>query len=387
MEQLIVNIGSSSKKYALYHGDEQIFACHFERENGSFIVSSSYQGKAEQESVTDEMCERAVVYFLEKYKKYFGDKVIDVVGIRVVAPGEFFQKHRSIDGEYIERLQKAKVLAPIHISATLKEITLLREVFPTTRLVAASDSAFHAGMPSVARSYGLPTSLADEYDIKRFGYHGLSISSTVRSLTKYLGGTIPEKVLVLHLGSGCSITALRNGETVDTSMGFTPLEGLLMSTRSGSFDPAIILALLEQGKTKEEIEHLVNKESGLLGVSGSTQDMREIIARSHNGDTAAQHAVDVFVYQIVKYIGAYMAVLGGVNVIVFTGTIGERSFIIREKILNELRPFSFYIHQDNNNQVDGRTKDIALISSEGSTCRIFVVPANESQSILQAITI
>ena len=385
MEQLIVNIGSSSKKYAVYRGEAQVFACHFEHENGGFIASVVHEGGVEHEQVAAEVYERAVVHFLELYKKYYSDKSIEVIGIRVVAPGEFFQKHRSIDDEYLERLHKAKILAPIHIAATLKEITLLKEVFPSTKLVAASDSAFHAGMPKTARSYGLPSSLVNEYDIQRFGYHGLSIASTVKSLGEYLGGTLPEKTLVLHLGSGCSITALRNGQTADTSMGFTPLEGLLMSTRSGSFDPAIVLALLEEGKTKDEIERIVNKQSGLLGVSGNTPDMREIIARAQGGDDNAQHAINVFVYQIVKHIGAYMTVLGGVDAIAFTGTIGERSFIIREKIIEELRHLAFYVHQENNNKVNGSAPGIFEVSSEGSTCRIFVVPANESRSILEAM--
>ncbi len=385
MEQLIVNIGSASKKYAVYSHEELVFSCHFEYENGGCIVTVTQHDARHQEQVSTEVFEKAVIYFLELYKKYRGENGIDSIGIRVVAPGDYFQKHQVIDGEYLERLQKAKILAPIHISSTLKEITLLREVFPTTKLVAASDSAFHAGMPSVARSYGLASSITNEYNIRRFGYHGLSVASAVESLSSHLGGMMPEKTLVLHLGSGCSITALRNGQTIDTSMGFTPLEGLLMSTRSGSFDPAIVLALLEEGKTKDEIERLVNKESGLLGVSSSTSDMREIIARTQGGDSNAQHAIDVFVYQILKHIGAYMTVLGGVDAIVFTGTIGERSFIMREKIIETLRHCEFYVHQDNNNKINGGAPGIFEISSEGSKCRIFVVPANESRSILQAM--
>ncbi len=385
MEQLIVNIGSASKKYAVYEGGKHLFACHFEYENGGCTVSIVHYDTRSVEHVGVEVFERAVVRFLELYKQYCGDRTIHAVGVRVVAPGKYFQQHRVIDDEYIDKLTRARSLAPIHIKATLKELTLLKEVFPTTKLIAASDSAFHVDMPSAATSYGLPVSLTGEQEIRRYGYHGLSVASTVKTLTDYCDGTIPEKVLVLHLGSGCSITALRNGKTMDTSMGFTPLEGLLMSTRSGSFDPAIIFALLEQGMTKEEIEHLVNKESGLRGISGSTPDMREIISRSHSGDTAAQNAIDVFVYQIQKHIGAYISVLGGVDAIVFTGTIGERSFIIREKIIKHFQYCTFYIHNDNNNMVNGSYDGVSLISSEGSLCKIFVVPSNESHSILHAI--
>lgn len=385
MEQLIVNIGSASKKYAVYEDGKQVFSCHFEYENTGCAISINHYDTHSVEHVGIEVFEKAIIRFLELYTQYCGEHTIAAVGIRVVAPGNFFQQHRIIDHEYIEKLRTAKVLAPIHITATLKEITLLREVFPTTKLIAVSDSAFHVGMPLVAKSYGLPSSLVEEHGIQRYGYHGLSVASTVETLTAHLGGTISEKTLVLHLGSGCSITALRNGKTVDTSMGFTPLEGLLMSTRSGSFDPAIVLAFLERGMTKDEIEHLVNKESGLRGVSGITPDMREIIAHAHAGDSRASHAIDVFVYQIQKHIGAYMVALGGVDAIVFTGTIGERSFIIREKIIKSLESLTFYIHNDNNNMVSGSYNGVSLISSEGSRCAIYVVPANESRSILEAM--
>jgi acetate kinase len=383
MEQLIVNIGSSSKKYSVYSSGVLVFSCYFEHESGGCTLSIVRGNEHTYEHLSADIFERAVVYFLELYTRFFGEKIITSIGIRVVAPGEYFQQHRSIDEVFLKRLQHTTSLAPIHIAATLREILLLKDVFPTTKLVGVSDSAFHKEMPHVAQSYGLPASLAHE-GIKRFGYHGLSIASVVKTLDDHLKGVVPEKMLVLHLGSGCSITALHDGKTVDTSMGFTPLEGLLMSTRSGSFDPAVILTLLSHGKTKNDIERLINKDSGLLGVSSISSDMRELLTQSYNGNSEASHAIDLFVYQIVKYIGAYTAVLGGVDAIVFTGTIGERSFVIREKIIEHFRYLPWYIHQDNNNQVHD-SSSVSEIGAPGSLCQIFVVPTNEAQSILEAM--
>jgi acetate kinase len=362
-----------------------VFSCHFEYEHDGYAVSINHGETHTHEQVSGEIFEKAVIHFLELYKTFRPEKTISQIGIRIVAPGDYFQAHRVIDDMFLKRLHHATALAPIHIASTLREITLLKEVFPTTKLIGASDSAFHMGMPSTAQSYGLPTSLISTQGIKRYGYHGLSISSTVETLSRHLGGAMPSKTLVLHLGSGCSITALRDGATVDTSMGFTPLEGLLMSTRSGSFDPAIVLALLTQGKTKDDIERMVNKDSGLLGLSGSSSDMRELLTLSQQGDEKARHAIDVFVYQIVKYIGAYTAVLGGVDAVVFTGTIGERSFIIREKIVKAFEYIPWYIHQDNNNHINGTYSGVSEVSAPASLCKIFVVPANESQSILDAM--
>jgi acetate kinase len=349
------------------------------------VVSVKHQESHFSEHISHDIYEKAGIQFLELYKKFRGEKIIFRIGIRIVAPGDYFQTHRVIDDMFLKRLQQATTLAPIHIASTLREITALKEVFPTTKLIGVSDSAFHIGMPLVAKTYGLPSSLVTSHNIRRFGYHGLSLTSAVQILSQYLKGVMPEKTLVLHLGSGCSITALRNGETVDTSMGFTPLEGLLMSTRSGSFDPAIVLALLTQGKTKDDIERMVNKDSGLVGISTTSSDMRELLTQSQHGDDLATHAINVFVYQIVKHIGAYTAVLGGVDAVVFTGTIGERSFIIREKIIEAFRYLPWYIHQDNNNKVNGSSMDVSEISAVGSLCNIFVVPANEAQSILEAM--
>lgn len=385
MERLIVNIGSSSKKYALYLGDELILSCHFEHEESSFVVTISHDNKVTKEKINKESFNKAIVYFLDIYKKHFNKSKISTIGIRVVAPGDYFRKHRIIDEEYIEKLNKSVNMAPVHIKATLDEIKLLKKTFPKFKLIAASDSAFHSSMNEVASSYGVSDSLSETYNIKRFGYHGLSVNSVVNKLEDYLNGYLPKRLLVIHLGSGCSITAIKDGETVDTSMGFTPLEGLLMSTRSGSFDPSLVLFLMERGMTASEMEKIFNKESGLLGVSNSTDDMREIIELYKKGDKKAQKAFDLFIYQIIKYVGAYTAVLGGLDAIVFTGTIGERSFIVRERIAFDLQYLGLTINKTINDKTDGSTDKITEIGAKNSKVLLCVVPTDESRSILEAI--
>jgi acetate kinase len=385
MECLVVNIGSSSKKYALYRGQVQVFSCHFEHEDGMIGVTTVQGDTHTHEKKEVAVFDAAAQYFLDAYHHAFGDVTITTISVRVVAPGSYFQEHRIIDETYIAKLTEASSIAPLHIKATLDELHRLRQVFPGARCIAASDSAFHSTMPRVAQLYGLPRLVSNEYDIKRFGYHGLSVSSVVESLRHHTGDVLPERIIVLHLGSGCSATALRKGQTIDTSMGFTPLEGLLMSTRSGSFDPTIIFSLLERGLTREEIEMMLNTASGLRGVSDTTSDMREIIERSNSGDRNAGEALELFVYTIAKIVGAYTAALGGLDALVFTGTIGERSFIVRGKILDSLTFLIPSFNRDVNNQEDGSVDRIAEVTSAQTGTRVYVVPTNESLSIIQAV--
>ena len=385
MERLIVNIGSSSKKYALYLGDQLILSCHFEHEDGDCVVTIYYGNEIKKEKISKESFNKAVVYFFQIYKKQFNKNKISTIGIRVVAPGEYFRVHRIIDDEYMEKLSKQAGMAPIHIKLTMDEIKLLRKTFPKSKIIAASDSAFHFSMSEIASSYGISDTLSETYDIKRFGYHGLSVSSVVNKLANYLNGYLPKRFLVIHLGSGCSITAIKDGESVETSMGFTPLEGLIMSTRSGSFDPSVALFLMERGISSAEMEKVFNKESGLLGVSGKSDDMREIIELYKKGDKKAQKAFDLFIYQIVKHVGAYVAVLGGIDAVVFTGTIGERSFIVRDRLAFDLKYLGIDINKKLNDATDGGSDETVEISSKKSNVLLYVVKTEESKSILDAI--
>lgn len=308
---LIANIGSASKKYALYDGEKEVLASHYE------------------EGQEDYPWAREV--FVERAKEH---GTISAVGIRVVAPGAYFQKHRRIDKEYLKHLAAAQDFAPLHITATLAEIRALQAALPHLPFIGASDSAFHATMPEVARTYALPQELIKKFNLYRFGYHGLSLESIASQL--HSAGAIPEKTIVCHLGSGSSVTALKNGASIETSMGFSPLEGLVMATRSGSVDPTVISLLFEKsGLSPSELEKKLNTKSGLLAV-GESNDVRILLAREKTGDAKATLALDLFAHQVRKHIGSCSATLGGVDALVFTGTIGERSEPMRSRILKGL---------------------------------------------------
>jgi acetate kinase len=242
-------------------------------------------------------------------------------------------------------------------------------------------------MPQVAKSYGLPASVVSEFGFARFGYHGLSIASIWDRLTEHASEVAITRTIVLHLGSGASITALRDGKTVDTSMGFTPLEGLMMGTRCGSIDPGIIFALLSAGKTRGDIESICNKESGLLGLSGVSSDMRDIIRLSKEGDARAKLALDLFAYQVVKTVGSYIAVLGGLDALVFTAAIGEGAPVVRDRIIEGLTGFGLSLNPSLNELLVGTPGEPVFldISSDRSSARVLVVQTNESASILKAL--
>ncbi len=299
MKTLIVNIGSESKKYALYEEGREVWAAQIENR--------------EEKLAEDRLADN-----------------FDLIAFRVVAPGNFFRQHRVIDENYLAQLQSARAKTPLHVDLILAEIKNFQARFPTTRLVAISDSAFHRTIPDRARYYALPTEDARELEIERFGYHGISLSSIVEKLKEQ--GPLPEKIIVCHLGGGSSVTALKSGESVDTTMGLTPLAGLPMATRVGDLDPGALVYLAEaKNLAGEKLEEYLANQCGFLGVAG-TSDMRELLARETSDERAAL-AVKMFVYQIQKYIGAYAAVLGGLDLLVFSGTIGERSEPIRDKIL------------------------------------------------------
>lgn len=376
---LTANIGSASKKYALFRDAKKILSAHFEREGKNLVVTWNNDGTLLKESVSPEQYEQAARLVLEHGKRH---GALSAIGIRVVAPGIYFQKHQRITDEYIARLEKAQEFASLHITSTLAEIKELKKLFPTTPITAASDSAFHATLPEVAATYALPRAYTEQFELRRFGYHGLSLVGVVEKL-KADDGSMPEKVIVCHLGSGSSITALKNGQSIETSMGFSPLEGLVMSTRSGSIDPAVTLLLAEKsGLTPRELERKLNSESGLLAVGGSS-DIRELLKMEKKGDTAARLALDLFAHRVRHYIGAYAAALGGVDAVVFTGTIGERSAVMRERIVEGLDFLKIKIATRTNNKLLGEGE--GAIHKPTAKVALYVFKTNE-ESVIAAVT-
>ena len=374
---LIINLGSSSKKYALVIG--QAIDCMIRIEQTAVGQWQAFLDRDQQtQSLNFELqsIDRATEWVVAQFiltKDLTHAADLSGIGLRVVAPGSYFQVHRIIDEEYLMRLRTARLDAPLHITPVIQELSLLERALPNIPIVGVSDSAFHATLPAVVRTYAINQHDAEIYDIYRFGYHGVSIQSVVYK-ARELFQELPKRLIVCHLGSGASVTALKNGQSAETSMGFTPLEGLIMKSRVGDLDPGALLYLAKhKGLNHDELETYLNTQCGLLGLSGQTGDMRELLKLESEGSTQAQFAVSAFVHRIKKYIGAYIAILGGLDGLIFTGAIGERSPEIRERICEDLDFLGVNLDSELNQSFIEKT---GLISS-GQSYPIAVVSTNE----------
>jgi acetate kinase len=307
---------------------------------------------------------------------------IGAVGHRVVHGGEAFAKTALITDEVVSAIEDYVELAPLHNPPNLLGIRVARELFPRVPQVAVFDTSFHQTIPEQAYVYAVPYELYREHRVRRYGFHGTSHRFVAARAVEVLGRPAASvNLITCHLGNGCSITAVRGGASVDTSMGLTPLEGLVMGTRSGDIDPAII-AYLERvkGMTVAEIDNLLNKKSGLLGLSGTSNDVRSVLQAEAAGDRRAALALSIYCYRVKKYIGAYTAVLGPVSAVVFTAGVGENAVSIRARILEGLEPLGYHLDPEKNAQAAGREMDIAR---PASPIRILVIPTNEELLIAQ----
>ncbi|MCM8812610.1 MAG: acetate kinase [Candidatus Omnitrophica bacterium] len=346
MNILTFNCGSSSIKYQL-----------FRRETGEALVkgiaekigtSESYlnhekQGKKHRQDVAlpdyYSAIEMIVRLLTDPQWGAVRDKTeIAAIGHRVVHGGEEFTVSVLIDAHVLQRIQYYAKLAPLHNPPAYNGIKAARKLFPGVPQVAVFDTAFHQGMPEEAFLYGLPYDLYRKYCIRRYGFHGTSHRYVAEAAAKALKKPLRSlKLITCHLGNGCSISAVKHGRSVDTSMGFTPLEGLMMGTRSGDVDPALISYLMEREKRSvQEVMEVLNRKSGLFGVSGISNDMRDLLARAEKGHKRARLAIDMFIYRVKKYIGAYLAVLNGVDAVVLTAGIGENTPLIKSRLQQEL---------------------------------------------------
>jgi acetate kinase len=301
---------------------------------------------------------------------------IDAVGHRVVHGGARFTDAVLIDDAVRAAIFDLSDLAPLHIPAALSGIDAARAVLPGVPQIAAFDTSFHATLPEVAFTYPIPWRWTRDYGVRRFGFHGLSVSYAVQRALSLLG-YLPDRLLVCHLGAGCSLTAVRDGRSVDTSMGFTPLEGLMMATRSGSIDPGLLIYLLERkGLSLTELDHGLNEQSGLLGVSGVSSDMREVLTAA--GSAPAQLAYALFLHRLVRVAGGLIAVLGGLDAIIFTAGIGEHSAKVRKDLAQALAFLGLSLDQASNESGHG-DRDIA---APASSARALVIEAREDLAIL-----
>jgi acetate kinase len=387
MKVLVINAGSSSVKYHLYRMPEaEVLAMGFVERigEGTSELSHFYHGKTYTVPAKIENVEKAMELIL---KTLVDEEVgvlqqiseINAVGHRVVHGGEEFTGSVVVDEKVIASIEKFADLAPLHNPPNLAGILAAQHNLPDTKQVACFDTAFHATIPKVAYMYALPYELYKKYGIRRYGFHGVSHRYVARRAAELMSkGKYDINAITCHLGNGCSITAVKNGRSIDTSMGLTPLEGVPMGTRSGDLDPAILFYLGGKGYDAEALKDLCNKKSGLLGISGVSNDMRNLEELAGKGHIQAQLAIDVFCYRIKKYIGAYAAVLDTVDAVVFTGGIGENSVFMREKICNAVTQIGVQLDLTANK--DAIAKE-AEINTKDSQVKIFVIPTNEQAAI------
>ena len=379
---LVANPGSSSRKYALY--DEELHErarLHIEREDGKLVAnlfsnSQHFTVDVPYEDIADSA--RHLEAMLREHNSLRDGETIHRIGLRLVAPSSFFMQDHEMNDEVVGRLESLRHLAPLHIDATLEELHTLRSSFPDITVVGISDSAFHATKPPYAWNYGIDIHDADRLDIKRFGYHGISVAASVDAL--WNAGKLPPKVIVCHLGSGSSITGVFHGRSIDTTMGYTPLEGVLMATRSGSIDVGAARVLKESLSLDDAgLEQYLNTKSGLLGI-GQSNDIRELISREADGDHMAHLALTTLIHTIHKAIGSMIVALNGCDLIVFTGTVGERSAILRKRIMAHLQCFDFALDGEINDACTSPEK-MTFISQKAASRPVVVIPTDEAKEI------
>ena len=392
MKILVINTGSSSIKY-------QLFDMAFDKVLASGLVEKigedegllthniiSAHGDNQKEVIKGVIADhreglRHIVDLLghSEYGVIRDKSEIAAVGHRVVHGGEAFQAPTIINEEVIAEIRKNIPLAPLHNPSNLVGIEVVRSIFPDAPQVAVFDTAFHQTLPKKAFLYALPYGLYQNSGVRRYGFHGTSHSYVSERSAEYLGRPISDlDMITIHLGNGASMAALKNGKCVDTSMGMTPLEGLVMGTRTGDVDPALPFFLAGHLKMSlDKINELLNKESGLKGICG-TNDMREVLERSEIGDARAKIAVDVYTYRIKKYIGAYFVALGRLDSLVFTGGIGENASVIRELSCRGLSRLGIEIDDGKNNASKGGIREI---NSPDCEVKVLVVPTNEELMI------
>ncbi|MBT4137717.1 MAG: acetate kinase, partial [Candidatus Latescibacteria bacterium] len=372
MNILVFNSGSSSVKTRLFDmpNERLIASCQVEK-IGQPDATFSDGTNVNTISAPDHT--RAIAYICDHIN--ISPKEIQAVGHRVVQGGEQFSEAIRITPEVEREIDALKAFAPLHTPPNVAGIRAGQQILPKAIHVAVFDTAFHQTMPEHAYRYAIPTAYYTQDHIRRYGFHGTSHRYVSERATQILGHAFTG--ITCHLGNGCSITAIKDGQSIDTSMGFTPLEGVAMGTRSGDIDPAIVLNLARKMGI-DKTDHLLNRESGLLGLSEKSNDLRELLASAKTGDTKSQLALDVFTYRIKKYIGSYLAVLGQMDGIVFTGGIGENSPDIRQQILTNLEPLGVQLDPIINKKCIGQE---TAISTEHANIKVFVIPTDEERLI------
>ena len=387
MNILVINCGSSSLKYQLINSETEGVLAKGLCERIGIDGMLTYQpegGEKEKSEIampTHTEAINAVLAALTNEKSGVINSLSEVgaVGHRVVHGGEKFTSSCLINDESMKAIEECNDLAPLHNPANLIGIRACQELMPGVPMVAVFDTAFHQTMPDVAYTYGIPYEYYEKYKVRRYGFHGTSHSYVSKRTAEIVGKPYDQmKIIVCHLGNGASISAVNCGKSVDTSMGLTPLEGLVMGTRSGDLDPAIIdFVGKKEGLSLDEMNEVLNKKSGMLGISGVSSDGRDLEAAAETGNKRAQLALDVFDYRVIKYIGAYAAAMNGVDAIAFTAGIGENNIKMRKDVCSSLTYLGVKLDEEKNN-VRGEER---IISADDSKVQVLLVPTNEELAI------
>ncbi len=382
MKILVLNCGSSSLKYQLINmEDESVLAKGLCERIGIENSRIKHEGKGKYENICNMKDHKDAIKMVidallnPDYGVIKSIDEVNAVGHRVVHGGEFFSESVIVTEEVKKSLEECVELAPLHNPANILGINVCEELLKGKPQVAVFDTAFHQTMPEKAYLYAIPYEYYEKYKIRRYGFHGTSHRYISQRLSEIINKPLEElKVITCHLGNGASVCAIKNGKSVDTSMGFTPLEGLVMGTRSGDLDPAIIPYLCEkENMSVKEVEKVLNSKSGVLGVSCVSSDFRDIEDAVSKGDKKAESALELFYYRVAKYIGSYAAAMNGVDAIIFTAGLGENSPETRQNICNYLNYLGVQIDDQKNNCRGKET----IISTENSKTSVYCIPTNE----------
>ena len=388
MNVLVINCGSSSLKYQLIDSETEAVLAKGLCERIGIDGRLVYQKTGLDKEITEaampthkqaiQMVLDAIVNPKTGALKSLAE--VDAVGHRVVHGGEKFASSVVLTEEVLAQIEECNDLAPLHNPANLIGIRACQELMPNVPMVGVFDTAFHQTMPKKAYLYGLPHEYYEKYKVRRYGFHGTSHSFVSKRLVEYLGMDLNNsKVIVAHLGNGASVSAVVNGKCVDTSMGLTPLEGLVMGTRSGDIDPAIMEFIAKKENLDiEGVMNVLNKKSGVQGMTGISSDFRDLEAAYNEGNEYAINAIEVFCYRVAKYIGSYVAAMNGVDAIAFTAGIGENTNLVRRKIVAYLGYLGITIDNEVNDATHG---DEAVISTPDSRVKVAVIPTNEELAI------
>ena len=390
MNVLVINCGSSSLKYQLINSDtKEVLAkglCERIGIDGSAITHQPAGKDKITKEIPMEDHKKAVELVIEALTDPVDGVVksleeIDAVGHRVVHGGEKFSEASVITDDVIKAIEECNDLAPLHNPANLIGIAACKALMPNVPMVAVFDTAFHQTMPVKAYLYGIPYEYYEKYRVRRYGFHGTSHSFVSKRVAEILGKDYNDlKIVVCHLGNGASISAVKNGKCVDTSMGLTPLEGLIMGTRSGDIDPAIIEFICKKENISvEEMNNILNKKSGVLGLSGISSDFRDLATASDEGNERATNTLDTYAYNVAKYVGSYVAAMNGVDAIVFTAGVGENNAPVRKAIAEYFGYLGVEI-DDEMNKIRGEE---IIISKDSSPVKVMVVPTNEELAICE----